>query len=112
MKKFIPLIIFVLIMVTGGVIKRQLFVSPPNFLSEVNLNTCLQSLLILPMGIFGGGVLLIFPRRFIGWLESITNSRAGRVNQHAIVFFGAIIFVSTIFSIQFTIATCKLIGGA
>lgn len=111
MKKFIPLVILVFIMVTGGFIKRQLFVSPPNFLSEDNLNTCVQSLLSLPLGILGGGILMIFPRNFIKWLESLTNSTAGKVNYYAIVLFGTFIFVAVILSIPFTIDTCKLAAG-
>ena len=73
-KKFIPLILFVVFSCSGIAAKNQLFnYRNPNILSEENLNHCLQNILWLPIGLVGAGYLLFFPNEFTDWFNQIAN---------------------------------------
>jgi hypothetical protein len=69
MKKWIaPLILFVIPVCLSILIRSQLQEMFPNILSERNLNFCLQDIIcILPGGLMGAGVLIVFPSLFFEW---------------------------------------------
>jgi hypothetical protein len=69
MKKFVvPLILFIIPYCLGLLIKNQLWATPPNLLSEQNLNFCLQQISFnLPIGLMLAGVLVIAPRLLFEW---------------------------------------------
>ena len=77
MKKFIPIFLYLIFACASTVVKNQLLISDPNFLSDKNLNQCLQLVLWLPIGLLGGSALLLIPREVLSWLSDIKNTLIG-----------------------------------
>jgi hypothetical protein len=100
MKKFIPIVIFLVLSCSGGLVKRQLFNIWPNFLSEPNLNHCLQNILWLPIDLLGAAVPLFFPQLFLDGVNELLNRSEDpsqiKVNLWKIRLLGAWFFIPTV----------------